>query len=78
MSSSEKAPWQWAVDLADEVAMLREVLVFADGLSVSRGFRLADLYAADSDKQGVLERAGCHPRTDHVCTAHCEGGHYRA
>lgn len=46
-----------------EVAALREVLVFADGCCVTSGYPLAYLYAADSDKQGVLQRAGCHPRT---------------
>jgi hypothetical protein len=46
-----------------EVEALRDVLNFADGRSVMGGYRLADLYAADADAQGVLERAGCHPRT---------------
>lgn len=62
----EGAPSALAVEHANlqhEVALLREVLVFADGRSVGGGYRLADLYAADSEKQGVLERAGCHPRT---------------
>lgn len=49
--------------LVEEIRALREVLVFADGRSVTGGYRLADLYASDSDKQGVMARAGCHPRT---------------
>ena len=46
-----------------EVALLRKVLVFADGLAIHHGYRLADLYAVDSWAQGVLERAGCWTRT---------------
>lgn len=46
-----------------EISLLREVLVFADGRSVAGGYSLSDLYAADSEKQGVLRRAGCHPRS---------------
>jgi hypothetical protein len=55
--------------LADEIEQLREVLVFADGFVVSKTdqyeshtFGLADLYNDTTPLQGVIQRAGCHPR----------------
>lgn len=54
--------------LADEIKLLRDVLVFADGFVVSQTINdeypmaLADLYNETCDAAGAIQRAGCHPR----------------
>jgi hypothetical protein len=60
---------EFAAALLLEIDQLRDVLVFADGLAVSmsRQFSvyvtaLADLHNDTTPRQGVLARAGCHPR----------------
>jgi hypothetical protein len=62
--------------LLEEVEMLRQVLVFADGaiLALNRrwggyDFVLADLYSETTPLQDVIHRAGCHERHKFV-----EGG----
>jgi hypothetical protein len=61
--------WHAARDaMAEEIDLLRQVLVFADGavLLANSGhkyhFVLADLYNETTPLQGVIARAGCHPR----------------
>lgn len=50
-------------ELMEEIAILRDILTFADGHSVAQtGYSIAALYASDAPHQAVLQRAGCHSR----------------
>jgi hypothetical protein len=60
---------EFAAALLLELDSLRETLIFADGLSVALTRQhtahvtsLADVYGEASPAQGVIARAGCHPR----------------